>query len=135
MSAPRSSNRRTSEPTVAPRSVGAAGEAAAAACLEASGMRVVARDWRCRLGQLDLVCVDRDVVVAVEVKARRTSTFGLPQEAVDARKRAKLRQLLDVFRLSEGHRDQPCRIDVVAVQLDRQLNTVSCDHIRDAVRG
>ncbi len=117
------------------RRVGAAGEAAAVAHLEAAGVRVVARDWRCRLGQLDLVCEERGVLVAVEVKARRGSRYGLPQEAVDRRKRAKLRALLEAYRLATGRSGQGCRIDVVAVRLDRQLHVLGCEHIRDAVQG
>ncbi len=96
---------------------------------------MVARDWRCRLGQLDLVCEEAGVLVAVEVKARRGDRFGLPQEAVDRRKQAKLRALLDAFRLASGRGDQPCRIDVVAVRMDRELRLLSCEHIRDAVGG
>jgi len=117
------------------RQVGAAGEAAAVALLEAAGLRVLARDWRCRLGQLDIVCEEAGVLVAVEVKARRGTAFGLAQEAVDRRKRAKLRSLLEAFRQSGGRRDQPCRIDVVAVRFDRALRPVHCEHIRDAVSG
>jgi putative endonuclease len=98
-------------------------------------LRVVARDWRCRLGQLDIVCEEAGVLVAVEVKARRGDRFGLPQEAVDGRKQAKLRVLLDAFRRASGRRDQPCRIDVVAVRFDHRLRPLSCEHIRDAVRG
>jgi putative endonuclease len=115
--------------------VGAAGEAAASAHLRSSGLRVIARDWRCRLGQLDIVCEEAGVLVAVEVKTRRSDRYGLPQEAVDWRKQAKLRALLDAFRQASGRGDQPCRIDVVAVRLDRELRLLSCEHIRDAVRG
>jgi putative endonuclease len=115
--------------------VGQAGESAALACLLAEGMRLVARDWRCHLGQLDIVCEDGATLVAVEVKARRGDGFGLPQEAVDRRKQAKLRTLLEAFRLATGRRDQPCRIDVVAVRFDRALRPLSCEHIRDAVGG
>ena len=96
---------------------------------------MLARDWRCRLGQLDLVCEEGGVIVAVEVKARRGDRFGLPQEAVDRRKQAKLRALLQAFLLASGQRDQPCRIDVVAVRLDRELRPLHCELIRDAVRG
>ena len=113
--------------------VGQAGELAALAYLLAGGMRLVARDWRCRLGQLDIVCEEAGTLVAVAVKARRGDRFGLPQEAVDRRKQAKLRMLLDAFRLATGRRDQPCRIDVVAVRFDRELRPLSCEHIRDAV--
>jgi putative endonuclease len=96
---------------------------------------VGARDWRCRLGQLDLVCEEAGGLVAVEVKARRGDRFGLPQEAVDRRKQAKLRTLLDAYRQASGRGDQPRRIDAVAVRMDRELRLLSCQHIRDAVGG
>jgi putative endonuclease len=122
-------------PSLDRRLVGPAGEAAALAHLTASGLRVVARDWRCRLGQLDLVCEEAGVLVAVEVKARRGDRFGLPQEAVDRRKQAKLRALLEAYRQASGRGDQPRRIDAVAVRMDRELRLLSCQHIRDAVGG
>ena len=93
----------------------------------------MARDWRCRLGQIDIVAQDGEVVVLVEVKARRGTGFGLPQEAVDARKRAKLMALLDVYRAASGRQHRPCRIDVVAVLLDADLRPARIDHIRNAV--
>lgn len=111
------------------------GEAAALSYLRAAGLRVIARDWRCQLGQLDLVCEERGVLVAVEVKARRGEAFGPPQEAVDRRKRAKLRMLLGAFQLATGRSAQRCRIDVVAVRCDGALRPMSCEHIRDAVGG
>jgi putative endonuclease len=113
--------------------VGVAGEAAALAHLEADGLSILARDWRCRLGQIDLVALDGDTVVVVEVKARRGLGFGLPQEAVDVRKRRKLRALAETYLAATGRRDRPVRIDVVAVLLDGALRTVRCEHIRDAV--
>lgn len=73
------------------------------------------------------------MLVLVEVKARRGTGFGLPQEAVDRRKQAKLAMLLDAFRAATGRREQPCRIDVVAVLLDGALRPVRIDHIADAV--
>jgi putative endonuclease len=108
---------------------------AAIAFLEGQGIRVLDRDWRCRLGQLDVVCDEAGTLVAVEVKARRGLSFGLPQEAVDRRKREKLRRLLDAYRISSGRTHQPCRIDVLALLLDSRLRPVRCEHIRDAVQG
>jgi putative endonuclease len=113
--------------------VGAAGEAAARAQLEAQGMRVLETDWRCRLGQIDLVAIDGDVLVIVEVKARRGTRFGLPQEAVDWRKQNKLRLLVAAYQATSGRSAQPVRVDVVAVLVDSRLRVTSCDHIRDAV--
>ena len=115
--------------------VGAAGEEAALQHLLSSGCTLLARDWRCSIGQADLVVQDHGACVLVEVKSRRGSGFGLPQEAVDWRKQRKLAQLMEAFRLSTGRTHLPCRIDVVAVTLDRELAVVGIDHIRDAVHG
>ena len=97
-------------------------------------MTVVARDWRSSLGQADLIAEDGDTLVLVEVKARRGSGFGLPEEAVDARKARKLRTLLELYRAQNKRREQPCRIDVLGLILDDKLNVTRCEHIKDAVR-
>ena len=113
--------------------MGQAGESAALRHLEEQGFRILARDWRSRVGQIDIVAEDGDTLVLVEVKARRGTTFGLPQEAVDARKQRKLRTLLEVYRSQTHRREQPCRIDVVGLLLDDQLTVTRVEHIRDAV--
>lgn len=115
--------------------VGRAGEAAALAHLREQGFRLLDRDWRARAGQIDIIAEDGDTLVLVEVKARRGTAFGLPQEAVDARKQRKLRTLLETYRRATGRQSRPCRIDVVGLLLDADLAVVSCDHIRDAVQG
>ena len=72
------------------RSLGRAGEAAAAALLEARGYRVVGAGFAARRGELDLVCRRDDELVVVEVKTRTNDAFGAPAEAVGARKRRAL---------------------------------------------
>ena len=69
----------------------------------------------------------------VEVKARRGTAYGLPEEAVDGRKRHKLRMLLENYRSATRRQNQPCRIDVLGLLLDDDLAVKSCEHIRDAV--
>ena len=69
----------------------------------------------------------------VEVKARRGVGFGLPEEAVDARKRQKLRMLLETYRSATKRQRQPCRIDVLGLLLDDRLAVTRCEHIRNAV--
>jgi putative endonuclease len=115
--------------------VGHAGEAAAVRHLQEQGFRVLARDWRSRLGQADILAEDGETLVLVEVKARRGTAFGLPQEAVDARKQKKLRTLLEVYRSETRRREQPCRIDVIALLLDDKLAVNEVVHIKDAVQG
>ena len=97
-------------------------------------MEVLARDWRTTLGQIDVVVQDGDTLVLVEVKARRGTGFGLPEEAVDARKRQKLRALLEMYRSATKRQKQPCRIDVLGLILDDKLQVTRTEHIENAVQ-
>ena len=107
---------------------------AALAYLKEQGFRILARDWRSRLGQIDIVAEDGDTLVLIEVKARRGVGFGTPEEAVDARKRRKLRTLLELYRAQTHRQKQPCRIDVIGLLMDGALTVTSVQHIRDAVQ-
>jgi putative endonuclease len=73
--------------------VGRHGEELAARHLEAAGLQIVARNWRCRAGELDIVARDGPVLVFAEVKTRTSLAYGLPAEAVTPAKAARIRQL------------------------------------------
>jgi putative endonuclease len=113
--------------------VGQAGEAAALAWVRDQGWTVLARDWRARTGQIDIVAEDGETLVLLEVKARRGTGFGLPEEAVDGRKQQKLRSLMETYRLATKRQRQPCRIDVLGLILDERLQVTRCEHIANAV--
>ena len=93
------------------------GEAAAERLYVGHGFRVIARNWRCRIGELDLVVARGDLVAVCEVKARRGAGFGGGWEAVDRRKRAKLRALAEAFFASSGLRPSSIRFDVASVAM------------------
>ena len=95
--------------------IGVAGERAAADAYRRRGYRIVARNWRCRLGELDLVIERGGVLVFCEVKSRRPGVFGGGYEAVTWRKQAKLRALAEVFLQAGGDRPQAIRFDVASV--------------------
>jgi putative endonuclease len=109
--------------------LGRAGERAAEQFLGDAGMRLVERDVRLRNGQIDLVMLDADTLVIVEVKARTGGDYGLPQEAVTARKLAKLWELAQTYRVLHPGLGVGLRIDVVAVELDRAAVAHRCVHI------
>ena len=95
--------------------VGHAGEVAALAYLKEQGFRILARDWRSRLGQIDIVAEDGDTLVIVEVKTRSGIGFGRPAEAVTRQKLARMRRLAQLWLAANGVGWVEIRFDVVAV--------------------
>jgi putative endonuclease len=89
----------------------------------------VERNYRSRLGELDIIALDGDTVVFVEVKRRRQAECGL--EAVDAGKRRRIARLALEYLCRHGALDSDVRFDVVAVE-DRGL---ACVHVKDAFDG
>lgn len=89
--------------------LGRAGEDLAADWYRAHGYRVLARNWRCPIGEIDLVVRSASTLVVAEVKTRRTAAFGVPALAVTQAKQRRLRRLAAVW-LAE-HR-LPARLDV-----------------------
>ena len=114
-----------------PRLLGTDGEALAAEHLEQLGYRIVARDCKLPLGQLDLVALDGQTLVFVEVKTRAGVGFGLPQEAVGVQKIRKLQQLAQSYLQRWPHRG-PVRFDVIGLVL-RNGHVERLDHIRNAI--
>lgn len=98
-----------------PLDLGRRGEALAARELEKRGYRIVDRRWRCRLGELDLVAWDGDVLVIVEVKARSRLDFGRPVDAVDRDKQRRLRRLALAYLKARKLHGVSVRFDVVGV--------------------
>ncbi len=99
------------------KETGRSGEDAAVRYLEQQGYSIIERNYRLRIGEVDIIARDGEYLVFIEVKTRRGRNFGSPFEAVDARKQ---RQICKVA-LSYLHgKEIPVRFDVVAVHLDRR---------------
>ena len=105
------------------RATGTAGEDAAAAWYVARGYEVVDRNWRCRDGELDLIVRHGRTVVFCEVKARGSTRFGAPVEAVTRSKQARLRRLAARWLDDAPFRPLDLRFDVAAV-LDGQVEVL-----------
>ncbi|CAM3009767.1 YraN family protein [Skermania piniformis] len=99
------------------QNLGAHGEDLAAEFLTAAGMQILARNWRCRYGELDLVATDGDTTVFVEVKTRAGFGFGSPAEAVTQDKRRRVRRLAAIWLDEWAGPWTEVRFDVVSVQL------------------
>lgn len=95
---------------------GQAAEALALQHLQRQGLRLLAQNWRCKRGELDLVMLDGATVVFVEVRYRRHSAWGGAIESVDARKREKLINAASYFLQQQARwANAPCRFDVIAI--------------------
>lgn len=113
--------------------LGGAGERLAAGWLEARGYRVLARNWRCVYGELDLIAEEAGELVFVEVKTRRGVAHGAPEEAITARKRAHLIDAAQWYLVEHQCEAQPWRIDVIAIQLDGRGKLTDVRHYRSAI--
>jgi putative endonuclease len=112
------------------QSSGAWGEDLALRYLLRRGYRLLERNYRQRRGEIDLIVRDKDVLVFVEVKLRRSKGFGDPLEAVTARKQATIRSLAEQY-LAENQPDfETLRFDVIGILATRSGTHV--DHIEDA---
>jgi putative endonuclease len=109
---------------VATGPIGSRGEDAAADLYRRRGYRIVARNWRRGLGELDLIVERRGVLVFCEVKSRRATGFGGGYEAVTWRKQAKLRAVAEAFLQSAGARPRAIRFDVASVAMRGARSTV-----------
>ncbi len=99
------------------RQIGTKEEALAAAFLEKQGYRIEEQNFRCRLGEIDIIARDGSVLVFVEVKFRSNEKYGNPAEAVNFRKQYKICRVADYYRMLHRVWDgQPCRFDIVAIQ-------------------
>ena len=116
------------------KKLGDFGEQIAAAYLARQGYALVARQWRCAAGEIDLLMRDHGTLVFVEVRTRRGDRAGSAEESVSRGKQARLSALAYTY-LDQASvpLDSPWRIDVVAVDVDRSGRVAGLRHIRDAV--
>ncbi len=110
--------------------LGSEGEELAAKFLKKKGYRIVARNYKTPIGEIDIIAKDGTTTVFVEVKTRAGDTFGYPFEAVDQNKRRKMRNLA-LFYLKERQRELPSRFDVVSI-IRTGTGERDIEHIVDA---
>lgn len=116
------------------RRLGQWGEHVAGLHLDEKGLTIIAKNWRCQSGEIDIIARDADEYVFVEVKARKGQGMGLPEEGLTAKKAQKLIDLAQLY-LAEHDLDPDWRIDLVAVELDEQGKLIRCEHVVNAVLG
>lgn len=116
------------------RDLGDFGESLARSHLLRAGYRVIASNWRCRYGEIDLVAQQGGQLVFVEVRTRRAAGPIAPEESLAPAKRRRLIALaaayLDAHELSPN---TTCRIDLIAISVDRAGRVAGLEHICGAI--
>jgi len=110
---------------------GRAGEVMAAAYLECRGYSILSRNWRSRRGELDLVCSQNEEIVFVEVKTREETDFGLPGDALTAKKKRRMLQAASLYLSRNDLWARPCRFDLLSVSLQERGCVIQ--HDRDVI--
>lgn len=122
--------------TRARRNLGESGERIARLYLQQQGYQILARNYRTRRGEMDLITQDADGLAFVEVRTRRGEACGAPEESITRAKRARLIALaLQFLETHPLYGDCPWRIDLVAIQLHRNGRIERIEVIKGAVEG
>ncbi len=100
------------------KQTGERGEELAARLLWKKGFRIIERNYRCDVGEIDLIAEDRGTVVFVEVKTRRSLASGAPEEAVDREKRRRILRAAEWYLKPWARWPQCTRFDIVGIELD-----------------
>jgi len=95
--------------------LGKSGEELAVDLLRENGYKIIARNYKTRLGEIDIIAREKDTVCFIEVKARRSDKFGFPQEAVLRTKQRQISKVALGFLKDKNLLDRKARFDVVSV--------------------
>jgi putative endonuclease len=109
--------------------LGREGEQAAAEYLEKAGLRVLARNWRCSEGEIDIVAAERRVLVVCEVKTRSSTRYGTPLEAITRTKLRRLRRLAGGWLSANGVLFETVRIDAIGIMRGTD-GSLTIEHVR-----
>ena len=116
--------------TARTKNLGDAGENFAANYLAQRGYKILARNFRIRSAEIDIIAELDGVIIFVEVKTRSSTKYGLPIEAVNFRKQQKIIEAASVFLQDEKYCESACRLDVVEIYSDGMK--FSARHIENA---
>lgn len=111
--------------------LGKRGEQIAVTYLEAEGMKVIERNWRCRHGEIDIIAEEGPNLIVVEVKTRSSRSHGTALESVSRAKLARLRMLAAKWLSAQPRTFEAIRVDVIA--LERFAGDFALRHVRGAV--
>lgn len=115
--------------------LGQCGERLAEQHLVSRGYTILARNYRCPAGEMDLVAQAGPMVIFVEVRTRRGRGYGTPEDSITPRKQAHLIAVAQTYLYEHMLDDALWRIDMVAVEMSAQGELLRVEHIENAVEG
>ncbi len=115
------------------RDTGALGEKLAKDFLEKKGYRILETNYRCPEGEIDIVARQKDSLVFIEVRTKTSREFGSPEESITPTKMKRLRATAAHFQQTHDNLPPLCRIDVVAIELNRERKPTRIELIENAV--
>jgi len=115
------------------KSLGPLGEALAEERLRTLGYAILDRNWRTREGEIDIVAKEGEVIVFVEVRARRTRTFGLPEESITPQKQERLMKTALAYLEENKLYEMDCRFDLIALECSKGGEVVRMEHYFDVI--
>jgi putative endonuclease len=117
------------------KTLGRWGEDLAARYLLDAGYLIIERNYRCAVGEMDIVARHGTRWVFVEVKTRRGNTYGKPEDAITRAKALRLLQVAETYLTEKEIDNVNWRIDLVAVEMDHGGRLLRVDQIQNAVTG
>lgn len=116
-------------------SIGNIGEEAAVQALKKRGYKIIARNYRTKMGEIDIVAKDGEYTVFVEVRLRKSNAFGSPADTIDRRKQQKIIKTAQMYAVKNDIYDTPMRFDAVLINADtdgEKLVNTKIEIIKDA---
>ncbi len=118
-------------------SIGQKGEETAVKILAKQGYKIIERNFRTKMGEIDIIARDKEYTCFVEVRLRKNNNFGTPADTIDARKRHHIINTAKYYAQKKRIYDTPMRFDVVVINADtfgEELSNISAEVIKDAFR-
>lgn len=100
--------------------------------LQEQGYKILQKNYRCKFGEIDIIAKHQEFLVFIEVKARTSCKFGLPQDSINYHKQQKIRNVSQVYLSVHNLHQKPIRYDVVALLFNKQYELEKIEVIKNA---
>lgn len=114
------------------KALGSKGEKLAVKFLKRKGYKIIQHNYRCRLGEIDIVAEYDGAVIFVEVRTKRTEEFGIPQSSITAAKRSQVSKAALYYIMEKKLLGRSCRFDVIAITFSTDSHKPQIEHIENA---